>query len=103
MWGENNSNLYNEDELRLCTWQYTTRHKSILNFQIGDIVFLKSNPEHPIKVVDVDVRCNKVICAWGNIYTQKSEFPPECILQYHFASLVEAKSNIIQLIQINLN
>jgi hypothetical protein len=107
MWGNNEAYnpFYDWNKLRSCTWQYSIRHESVLKFQIGDVVFLKCNPDFPIKVIDIDILNNKVKCYWKNINHEKQycDFPPETILHYRYASLVQARSKTIQIIQINLN
>lgn len=78
---------FNEGDLNLCSWQYEIRHTDVNDFVIGEKVFLKSNPEHPMVVHSIGDK--EVICEYMNSYNPWS---PECILQYKFAGLVIYKN-----------
>jgi hypothetical protein len=39
--------------LRLAPLQYSIRHSSPNDFKIGEKVFLKSNPEFPLEVIEI--------------------------------------------------
>lgn len=79
--------FFNSSDLRLCDWQYTIRWENIHDFNIGQIVFLKSNPECPMIVCGFIN--NKVLTTWNNVDGKaESSFPPECLLQYKYACLL---------------
>ena len=85
--------VFNPDDLIKATWQYIICHLTIDCFKIGEIIFLKSNPEYPmIMLSSVD---NKIICEdlYGNY-----EIPPQCLLQYKYASMLKHEN-----IEININ
>jgi hypothetical protein len=77
--------------LYLSDGQYTIRWHSVHDFKIGEKVFLKSNPDWPMEVCDI--QDNKVLTCWNDIYGHKQccDFPPECMLQYKFAGLITFK------------
>lgn len=79
--------IFKQDDLRICDWQYTIKHTSTNAFVCGEKVFLKSNPEHPMTVHSVNEK--SITTIWYNIYNemQLCRFPPECILQYKYATL----------------
>lgn len=81
-----NDEVFNEGNLGLVAWQYQIRHEDTVMFAVGELVFLKSNPEMPLTVKEV---CsNDVVVCWLHEGVEQScEFPPECILQYRFAAL----------------
>ena len=75
--------FFKPNQLRKIPWQYQVRHEHTLNFNIGEEVFLKSNPDYPMKVVSVTP--DLVWCR-----TQEDElehFLPQTILQYKWAGL----------------
>ena len=82
---------FNEKDLNKCSWQYAVRHQSTDNFCVGENIFLGSNPEVPmivLKVHEKEIYAN-VIDLLGNINTYT--FPPQCVLQYKYASLIVYK------------
>jgi hypothetical protein len=89
-----NDNIFNQDDLRVCAWQYTIRHKKSMQFIVGEKVFLKSNPEKPMVIYCIDN--DNVIVTIENEYGDYEylEFPPECLLQYSYAGLITFKSKI---------
>lgn len=78
----------NHSDLKKCDLQYQVRHKSTDKFKVGEIVFLKSNPEWPMKVAFIDNE--EVTCEWKNSLgnLEGASFPPECLLQYVYAGLI---------------
>jgi len=80
--------IFKNEELILCDWNYTIKHDNVNCFNIGEKVFLKSNPEILMKVHSVNK--NTVTTIWFNKLNeiQFNEFPPECILQYKYAGLL---------------
>jgi hypothetical protein len=80
--------IFNQDELSLCKWQYTISHNNPNDFKIGEIVFLKSNPDYELVVCAINE--NTITVMWNNFghKTESNEFPPQCILQYKYASLL---------------
>ena len=86
-------NIFNQNNLRLCDWQYTIRHTDTKQFVSGEKVFLKSNPE---KIMTVYSIREDVVVTSCNRYNeiQLYEFPPECILQYRYAGLKTYKNKI---------
>lgn len=81
--------LFKYSELRKCNLQYKINHHCGLIFKIGETVFLKSNPEIPMRVDKVEV--SKVHVSWEAVGTrdrQKTTFPPECLLHYKDAGLL---------------
>lgn len=82
-----NSKIFKKGDLKVCDTQYQVNFDSTLYFNINDIVFLKSNPEFPLKVVDVDL--DNVYCVDKN--DKKYKFIPQIILHYKWASLLILK------------
>lgn len=88
-------------DLVMCDWQFWVRHKSKNLFKIGEIVFLKSNPEVPLIVYSLKTTNYSgrysgeldegVICSWKSKDGEQQfySFPFECILQYKYACFVE--------------
>lgn len=85
--------MFNADDLQICNWQYTVRHTSVDCFVIGELVFLKSNPECPMTVTSMTDK--RVSTNWYSLdgKLQTCDFPPECILQYKYAGLQTYKLN----------
>jgi len=78
-----NKQYFNADDLEVSKYQYLVRYHSTMSFRHGDIVFLKSNPNVPLKVTDISIKY--VYCTDGrNTY----EFIPESILHYKYAGLM---------------
>ena len=85
------SGAFDPNQLEKVTWQYQIIHKNVLNFQIGEKVFLKSNPDYPLTVIDI--KDDEIYCKskCGDI----DGYIPEIILQYKYACLkVNHKSEI---------
>lgn len=79
--------IFKEDDLQKCEWQYQIRHTDTSEFKMRDIVFLKSNPEHPMKVIAT--QDGFVYCNWQvNGLFVVDKFPPETILHFRDAGLV---------------
>ena len=74
--------------LRHCEWQYQIRHEQPNAFDIGECVFLKSNPEWPLIVYTLDDTFVYVV--WKDIEdtVHADSFPPQAILQYRYAGLL---------------
>ena len=83
---------FNVNELRLCDMQYKMRHINVNNFNEGEKVFLKSNPEHEMTVFNINKGTITVISENDEGEISLIEFPPECILQYRFAGLMVWKN-----------
>lgn len=83
--------IFRADDLNKCDYQYLIRHTKTNCFSVCEMVFLKSNPEHPMTIHSINE--NSVICTWKamNGEFQLASFPPECILQYKYRCLVEWK------------
>jgi hypothetical protein len=78
---------FDKRSLRLVPWQYKVRHQSTLDFKLNEVVFMKSNPELPMTVHSIEE--TRVTVMWltdDGIRTHS--FPPQCILQYEYASLL---------------
>jgi len=73
---------FNGDELKKLDWQYLISHNSEKCFKIGEWVFLKSNPELPLKISQL--KNGQVSCQINDIV---AVFPPQCLLQYKYAGL----------------
>lgn len=88
-----NSGFFRRDELKLCDYQYLISHDTTLKFKIGDIVFLKSSPDVPLEIVDMDTK--NIHCKYDEgIITVK----PQMILHYeHAGLLLYKKEHIISL------
>lgn len=71
---------FKADDLVLCDFQYEIRHTNVDCFKIGESVFLKCNPEVPMKVHSLNNQ--KVTCDHNG---KLRDFPPECILQYDYS------------------
>jgi len=76
--------FFKEGDLISCEFQYEIRHTDINCFKIGEEVFLKSNPERPMKVCGFS-EDNKQVLTMFDYYIEL--FPPECLLQYRYAGL----------------
>jgi len=74
---------FNPRQLKKIPWQYTIRHQHVLNFQIGEKVFLKSNPEVPLVVISITSDAIYCRCPQGEL----EYFLPQTILQYKWAGL----------------
>jgi len=86
---------FDNDELRLTDWQYFITHESTLKFKTGDMIFLKSNPEMKLRVINVGVE--KVFCI-GKDKDIIMDFFPQTILHYGYAGLmVYKREHIISL------
>lgn len=82
-----NEKKFNSDELVKVEYQFLIKHETPENFNIGEKVFLKSNPE--IVLLVHSIKNDKVLCYWySNGEIQFSEFPPECVLQYKYRVLL---------------
>ena len=81
--------MFNKKDLFLCDLQYSVRHTNTDKFELGETVFLKSNPETPMIVLEITEE---------KIFTDFSDYPPECVLQYKYASLMNWNE-----FEINLN
>jgi len=83
--------IFNEDNLELSDWQYYVKYEFTLNFVIGDKVFLKSNPEIILEVMDIDN--DNVYCEYDN---KKIGFSPQVLLHIKYAGLkIYKKTHII--------
>jgi len=80
--------VFDRDDLELNDWQYLISYDSTLKFKTGDIVFLKSNPEIKLKVVDVTI--DKVFCIHKDTNIIM-DFFPQTILHYKDAGLIVYK------------
>jgi hypothetical protein len=82
---------FNPDDLVVLPWQYTIVYHDTSSFRIGDLVFLKSNPEFPMTVVDVTDMY--VYTMWMNKQGeyQQHGFIPQIVLQYRYACFVTGK------------
>ena len=83
-----NTGAFKAEDLKLCDFQYEIKHNSIDDFKVGEEVFLKSNPETPMKVYGFSEDKKSVLTSMGD---NKYSFPPECLLQYKYAGLLIAK------------
>ena len=72
--------------------QYSVRHTSIRKFQVGEVVFLKSNPEWRMAVSKIEKELVSVTWKSKDGRVQIAKFPPECILQYKYAGLISWNS-----------
>lgn len=83
-----NKGEFNKNDLIKLNEQYSVRHQSTDKFEIGERVFLKSNPEHPLIIYDIDE--DLVYCYFEKTGTHIQEgFKPQTILQYRYAHLKE--------------
>ena len=101
-----NEKTFNINELRPCIWQHKVRHEQINCFQLGEIVFLKCNPNVPMKIIGFNYENDTVITKWkstdGEILIH--EFIPLIILQYTYAGLlITHRSLMNHPIEISLN
>lgn len=73
------------DDVELCDWQYTIRFE-LQDFRIGEIVFLKSNPEWPMFTCNFD-GCN-VVVEWESLSgeMQRAKIHPHCLMKYEYAA-----------------
>lgn len=87
---EYNESSYNEGELSPAIWQYQKTFHELQDFYITQIVFLKSNPDVPLIVYDHSYDTNEIICVYVvDKINRFVQFPPECILPYELACLVQ--------------
>lgn len=83
-----NRGTFKPNELRPVEYQHTIRHTSTNSFEVGEKIFLKSNPEYPLEVIELTDK--KVIAKWCH-GEEVDEFPPECVLQYRYIALLTYK------------
>jgi len=83
------NNSYKENDLELNHIQYQISWLGTSNFKCREKVFLKSNPEFPLTVVKVGLESVFVRSERKNKKGELFAFPPECILQYKYAALIE--------------
>lgn len=77
---------FKRDDLKVCDLQYQISFDNVLYFNIDDIVFLKSNPEFPLKVIGINLIFNEVYCIDNN--KKEYKFYPQMILHYKWISLI---------------
>jgi len=82
---------FHQDDLNLSDWQYAIRWHNTSEFKIGETVFLKSNPDQPMIICNIGEETITTVWKNNHNFSQTSVFPPECILQYKYASLLIAK------------
>ena len=84
--------LFKSEDLILCRWQYLVSHTNTECFTLGEVVFLKSNPEHQMSVHSINE--DSITTKWRGVDNeiQTCEFPPACILQYKYAGLLTSRS-----------
>jgi len=75
--------VFRKEDLELCDFQYQIISKDVNDFEIGEEVFLKSNPEYPLKVYSIGKKEVNI-----GEYTSSYSFPPHCILQYRYRALL---------------
>jgi len=75
--------VFKKEDLKLCDFQYQIIHENVNDFEIGEEVFLKSNPEYSLKVYSFGEK--KVVVGE---YAPTMLFPPQCILQYKYSGLI---------------
>ena len=76
---------FKEEDLVLCDFQYEIKHTDVNCFKIGEEVFLKSNPERPMKVYGFSEDNKQVL----TLFDYSIEvFLPECLLQYKYRTLL---------------
>ena len=92
---------FDQDDLTPLIWQYSVRIPDASFFIVGELVFLKSNPEHQLIVESINVFANKVIVIAPN--GSMIDFVPQCILPYNLRGFVCAESIMIDHIEICLN
>lgn len=82
---------FNPEELRVLDWQYTIIHQDTSCFKEGNLVFLKSNPEIPMTVVEIGGLL--VYVTWLNKLGDANyqAFPPQTLLQYKLACFVTGR------------
>lgn len=91
-----NEKRFKRKDLKLCDYQYQIVHTNTKMFKAGQVVFLKSNPEIEMIVLDVKEKTVTVMFeinekkkVWG-----KTDLQPECILQYKYAGLLIVNKKI---------
>lgn len=86
---------FSKSDLVRLDWQYTTVWHNVTDFELGQKVFLKSNPEHQLVVHELG--SNSVLTCFTNSKgdIQYLNFKPECLLQYEFACLVTYKKDFL--------
>ena len=79
---------FDPNNIRKSLWQYEVIHRKPTDFKLGERVFLKSSPDRPMLVRSIGEK--NVVTTWDGKDGKKhvQAFPPECLLQYQFASLV---------------
>ncbi len=85
--------VFKSGDLKLNDLQYLIKHKNTNCFEIGDEVFLKSNPKNKMIVHSIDNDEVGVLFILNSEY-QYFKFPPECLLQYKYSSLLVYKNKI---------
>lgn len=94
-------NVFKKSDLELVNWQYQVRYNSVDDFKLGQEVFLKSNPECPMVVNSLHENMVGVYWKLENGDLDFHEFPPQCLLPYKFAGLVNYKNNTFYNISLN--
>jgi hypothetical protein len=84
--------IFKQDELHPCDYQYLISHTSVDGFKENETVFLKSNPELPLKVQGISKLFNHILVLTPD--NKIISFPPECLLQYSYAGLLIWKRKI---------
>lgn len=79
---------FKEKDLKKYDAQYMIRHHDVECFVYGQKVFLKSNPECPMRVYLINKTTVSTIWHTKTNKIEICEFPPECILQYEYAGLI---------------
>lgn len=74
--------LEEEDELQKYPWQFIIT-MDIEDMNIGDIVFLRSNPELPMKIMEINIEKK---CIKTNLFIYW--FPAVCFLNYRYRALM---------------
>jgi len=88
---EDENNNFDFNDLELVDYQYKITHNSTNIFNIGEEVFLKSNPEIKLIVYSINKKEITTIRYIKNEIDLNS-FPPQCLLQYKYRGLLKYKN-----------
>lgn len=87
-------NIFSGNELRACDWQYVINLTKVSDFKVGNLVFLKSNPEVPLLITKLNLKSNEITVNWlsNDGIPQFIKFKPHMILPYKYAGLMKYKN-----------
>ncbi len=84
---------FNKNELKYISWQYSICHKLGSEFKKEEKIFLKSNPEVPLRVID-NHKERVTCCHWSlDVVSYLFSFHAAQVLRYTERAFVECSKN----------